>query len=154
MMAHVLGWVRTLVALVALGNVLEWMLPGGSLRRYAELAMGLVILLAVLSPLVSWFRPVLSAPDVARWFGPGSPAAFSATLARQQQDEVAALLESLPGVRAVAVDRGPPVTVRLVVDRSADHRALARAAQAAVEEVMAVSGRQVRVTVADAKGGP
>ncbi|MCL8207607.1 MAG: stage III sporulation protein AF [Actinomycetia bacterium] len=154
MMAHVLAWVRTLVGLVALGNVLEWLLPSGSLRRYADLAMGLVILLAVLSPLVSWLRPALTAPDVARWFAPGSPAAFAATLARQQRDEVAAMLEALPGVRAVEVDRGPPVAVRLQVDRTADRGALVQAARAAVEEVMAVPGREVGVTVADAKGGP
>jgi|BEDMetMinimDraft_2_1075160.scaffolds.fasta_scaffold11137_2 stage III sporulation protein AF len=154
MIGHVLAWVRTLVALVALANVLEWMLPGGSPKRYAELAMGLVVLLAVLSPLMSWFRPTLAPSDVARWFAPGSPAAFEATLARQQGDEVAALLESLPGVRTAEVDRGPPVTVRLVVAPSADRRALTQAARAAVEEVMGVSQNRVRVAVADAKGGP
>lgn len=57
-MAQLASWARGIVVLVLLAGVVEMVAPEGSTRRFVRLAMGLLVLLAVLRPVASFLaRP-------------------------------------------------------------------------------------------------
>jgi stage III sporulation protein AF len=55
-LAWVKEWVRSLVMLLILASTLEMALPMGNTKRYVRLAMGLVIMLAMISPVAALLR--------------------------------------------------------------------------------------------------
>ena len=76
-MAALTEWVRGLVVLVVLASLLEMLLPMGEMKRFVRLAMGLVIMLGIVRPILgllggqvaidpeSWFHPADSLPSVS-----------------------------------------------------------------------------------------
>jgi len=141
--AAVFGWVKTLIALALVGNVLDWILPEGGIRRYAGLVVGLVLLGAMVGPAWSLFSGVRRTA-VGALGSQGTPA-IRAALKREQDADVAIVLESLPGVIKASVDQsGHLVTVRLTVARDAPG-SIRAAALNTVGEVMGVGPRSVRV---------
>lgn len=48
------GWVGRLVLLLVAAGVVDLALPQGSLRRYVEVVVGLVVLATILGPLLGW----------------------------------------------------------------------------------------------------
>ncbi len=53
-------WVRELTVLVILGTCLELLIPMGSMKKYIRMTMGLVVVLAVVSPIAAFLgRPVV-----------------------------------------------------------------------------------------------
>ncbi|MEW6308228.1 MAG: stage III sporulation protein AF [Bacillota bacterium] len=53
-MAALTAWVRNISALVLLAGFLDMLLPNTSLRRFARLAVGLLVLLSVLKPAMAF----------------------------------------------------------------------------------------------------
>jgi len=141
-------WVRTLIVLALLATVMDWLLPQGDLKRYATLVAGLIILLALIGPVWGLVQNV-GRIGSSRWLATPTPGHLHQLVARQERQEVAAVVESLPGVESVAVKQ---VGGRVRVDiRGFSGVSLppevSEAATAAVEEVMQVPGRQVTVVV-------
>jgi hypothetical protein len=113
--SQVVQWVRDLVVLALMGYLLELLLPGDSVRGYVRLVVGLVLLTALLTPILSWIRP----GQALRLGLPGSAAAgVSAAVAAENRyalGEGKAILNlfahevcqaaqtaaQMPGVRAV-----------------------------------------------------
>ncbi|HEY8449948.1 MAG TPA: stage III sporulation protein AF [Bacillota bacterium] len=48
------AWLRQLLLLLVAAGIVELALPQGSLRRYVDVVLGLVVLVTILSPLLGW----------------------------------------------------------------------------------------------------
>ena len=49
--------VKNLLVIIILASFLELLLPGGSMKPYVRLAIGMFVLIAVLNPAMRWFFP-------------------------------------------------------------------------------------------------
>lgn len=147
------AWIRTLLALVLLGNVVDWILPDSSLRRYASLVVGLVLLAAMVAPVWSFMHRSSALEPGGSWFSSASTGGLSRTVASQEVQEVSGVLDALPGVDSVQVqDRRGQVAVVLRVGARASVASLRQAAVSAAEEVMSVPGSRIHVTVIEGGG--
>jgi stage III sporulation protein AF len=89
-------WVRQLIFIILFATVAEVLLPAGDLRRYVKMVLGLVVMVAMITPVVDmwkgndWLEPLLFVElDAASSSGskarttPEDPAALGAHLAQQ-----------------------------------------------------------------------
>ncbi len=150
MIPGVAEWVRTLIVLALLATLMEWLLPVGDVKRYATLVAGLIILLALIGPVWGLVRGLARA-SASRWLQPPNPSHLGQLVQRQERQEVAAVVESLPGVGGVAVTSHLH-GVGVVIWGSQMAPGVVAAARAAVEEVMQVPAGQVHVVVQPAPG--
>ncbi|MFT9848052.1 stage III sporulation protein AF [Aneurinibacillus sp. REN35] len=60
MMAMLILWLKKIILLVLLATFLDLLLPNGAYSKYVKLVMGLLILLALLSPVLDLFRKDIS----------------------------------------------------------------------------------------------
>lgn len=58
-------WVRELVVLVLLGSCLELIIPSSSFKKYIRMAMGLIVVLAVVRPIASFLGSPVMVETVA-----------------------------------------------------------------------------------------
>ena len=65
MMAALSGWLEKIILLVLLASFMDMLLPNSSTQRYVKLVMGLVILLALLSPVMQLFSKDLTPERLA-----------------------------------------------------------------------------------------
>lgn len=74
-MAELKEWVRGLVMLVLLGSCLELLIPTNDMKKYVRMTMGLVVVLAVVSPIAAFLgRPLaLQTMVLGEPTGPGLP---------------------------------------------------------------------------------
>ena len=144
MISAIAGWVRTLLALALVGNVAEWLLPAGSIRRQARLVVGLILLAALIGPV---WRLMLGVSHASWVYTGGAGAAAGADLVREEEADVGLILASLPTVRAARVtEAGGVVTVTLTT-AGPSPPSVAAAARDAVEEVMSTPAARIRVVV-------
>lgn len=148
MIPAVAAWIRTLLALVLLGNVVDWVLPDSSLRRYASLIVGLVLLVAMVAPVWALIHKSSALGPGGRWVSTASPTGLSRSVASQEAQEVSGVLDALPGVDSVQIqERHGEVAVVVRVSPRASVASLRQAAMAAAEEVMNVPGSRIHVSV-------
>jgi stage III sporulation protein AF len=89
-------WVRQLIFIIMFATVAEVLLPAGDLRRYVKMVLGLVVMVAVITPVVDlwkgadWLEPLLFVElDAATfsggqaWAKPEDPAVLGAHIAQQ-----------------------------------------------------------------------
>jgi stage III sporulation protein AF len=153
--ASIGAWVRTLLVLALVGNLLDWVLPEGGMRRYASLVVGLVLTAAVVGPVSGLVNQVRQGASLEQWFRMSAGPPLGRVVERQRAWEVAAVMETLPHViRAQVAEVSGVVEVSLQVGPHGDPRALRQAAVAAVEEVMSVPPERVRIrTLEQEKSG-
>lgn len=143
MTVAIFGWVKTLIALALVGNVVDWILPDGGVRRYAGLVVGLVLLGAMVGPVWSLFSGIRK--SAVEYPGSLRTPAMAAALNREEEADVAMVLESLAGVdRAEVSQRHGRVTVSLTVVPGAP-TSIRTAAVDTVEEVMGAGKGSVQV---------
>ena len=154
MIAALGGWVRTLIALALVANVVDWLMPPGELRRYASLVAGLVMTAALVGPVAGVVRGLGHGGDIGRWLGLAGGPSLGAVIARQQAAEVEAVLESLPGVETAEVTTAHGTTLVRMTVQGRPTPGLRAAARAAVEEVMTVPAERIRIVMASGMTGP
>ncbi|GGA39752.1 hypothetical protein GCM10007416_10900 [Kroppenstedtia guangzhouensis] len=59
------GWLKQIVILVLIAAFMDLLLPNNSMERYIKLVMGLLIILAILSPVFQWIRQDLDLNQLA-----------------------------------------------------------------------------------------
>lgn len=59
------GWLRQIVILVLIATFMDLLLPNNAMERYVKLVMGLLIILAILSPVFQWIRQDLDLTALA-----------------------------------------------------------------------------------------
>lgn len=55
-MDYITGWITEIILLILLAVVLEMLLPNSNMQRYVRMVVGLLLLLALLSPVLSIFN--------------------------------------------------------------------------------------------------
>jgi stage III sporulation protein AF len=111
-MASLGQWLKVLIVVVLLGNLVEFALPKGDLKRYGGLVVGLVILAAVVSPLWGWLRSLNGQAAVlpsAGWTN--SPTGFSTVVEAEELHQAEAIIMSMPGVSSCRLATLPDATV-------------------------------------------
>ncbi|MEW6523119.1 MAG: stage III sporulation protein AF [Bacillota bacterium] len=151
-------WARTVAMVVLFAAMVELLSPSEAMARYLRLVLGLVVVLAVMSPALTFLD---------RQWGPDRlltlmPAAAAAEVARTvetsltRQAEV--LVGSVDGLSHVQcrVDLGPdlrPVRISVRADAAvADLAGTARAIAATLAAYHGISEHQVEVNLAPARG--
>lgn len=81
-MSWLTAWVRELVIIVFFVTVAYMLLPENSLRRYARLVIGLVVIVALLAPMMDVMQ---LDPSTLGAFAPGGTAAADQIITRGQQ---------------------------------------------------------------------
>lgn len=99
-MAGLGQWIKILIVVVLLGNLVEFALPKGDLKRYGGLVVGLVILAAVVSPVWGWLRDVGQQVALPSQGWTNSPAGFAAVVETEELHQAEAIVLSMPGVSA------------------------------------------------------
>jgi hypothetical protein len=154
MTAALVAWVRALIGLGVVGAVVDWVLPEGGVKRYAGLVVGLCLTAAIVAPLVRWTAAVPNAFALPTWWmaNPKSTTPVTAAIWRQQAQDVAAVLEALPGVRSVAVHAAArrPIVVAVTV-APADAASVRRAAESAFGALM--PSAPWRLSLVTSRGG-
>lgn len=103
------SWITPVAAVVLLAGAVEVFLPGDVARGYARAILGLIVLLAVLHPLLTWLhgepnfealtQAVASSTSTPAASGSTTDAAYEALVA----DEATALVRAEPGGQGAVV---------------------------------------------------
>ena len=103
MWAMVGGWVKTLIVIVLLGNLVDIVLPKGDLRRYAGLMVGLILLLIMIRPLIGFWRWANGSRDMTalNWINRGP--ALGAAIASEEIRQAEAMVQTVPGVQSCTI---------------------------------------------------
>ncbi len=129
MLAAITDWVKNIVLIVLFASFLELLLPSSGMQRFVRVIMGLLILLAILTPVVDVLQSRLT-PEVPALGGLSAPAA----------DRVRSGAETL-------VHERDQLAVSLY------KKDLARQIRAVVVAVDGVADARVAVEVAKGQGG-
>lgn len=119
-MAHIAEWLKVLIVVVVLGNLVDFILPQGDLKRYGGLVVGLVILAMIVSPLWTWLHdlgnPVALPP--ANWTN--SSSGFNQVVQTEELHQAEAIVLSMPGVHQCRLTRDTDGTVTAQIVLSTD----------------------------------
>jgi len=140
MVAWLSDWLKQIIAVILLAAVVDLLVPGKAYERYARLAIGLIILTAMLGPLLKLFRE-----DPERLLGRGL-----AGLEAQSERS----LPRMPGLHDI---RREADELRERQERQA-RELTARAVEASIREAVNRLGgpkaREVRAELAAGRDGP
>lgn len=132
-MAAIGDWLKVLIVVVVLGNLVDFILPQGDLKRYGGLVVGLVVLVMVVSPLWTWMHQLGSQVTLPPTNWTNSTNGFDQVVQTEELNQAAAIVLSMPGVQHCQLTKASDGTV------------LARVAL-----TQAVTPRRVRQYVRDA----
>lgn len=98
-MAAIGDWLRALLVVVLLGNLVDFLLPKGDMKRYGGLIVGLVILATIVTPLWGWMRDLhkLSALSGTEGFT-NTSAGYHSVVANEEMHQAEAIVLSMPHV--------------------------------------------------------
>jgi stage III sporulation protein AF len=116
MLAVVGTWVKSLVVIVLLGNLAEFLLPKGDLRRYTGLVVGLILLLVMVSPVWRFIQGAHVTVIQQELLGSGTGKNLSAVIQREEWNQAEAMVLSFPGVSSCQIRRLPKGEVVVRVD--------------------------------------
>ena len=98
MMALIGQWVKSLIIIVLLGNLVQFLLPKGDLKRYAGLIVGLVLLLAMISPVWGLIHRLENTPAQMTGMGLGNSGNFQTVVQQEQLGQAEAMVLDYPQV--------------------------------------------------------
>lgn len=98
MMASLADWIKVLIVVVLLGNLVDFVLPKGDLKRYGGLVVGLVILATVVSPLWSWLHQTGKQGPIVQAGWTNSPTGFNQVVQTEEIHQAESIVLSMPGV--------------------------------------------------------
>lgn len=113
-------WLKAIAVVVLLGNVAEFLLPDSSIKRYAGLVVGLVLLIFMVRPLGQILafvqHPGHAAVQMNSLTGGMS---VQQLIKNEQNHEIEAMVKTLPGVQSCRVDEISPGSFTVRVDLAA-----------------------------------
>ncbi len=107
MVAMIGQWVRSLIIIVLLGNLAEFILPKGDLKKYAGLVVGLVLLLAMVSPVWSLIHQLGNTSWNDAWLGGGNGQQVQTLIRQEQRDQAEAMVMSYQNVESCSITAAP-----------------------------------------------
>jgi len=115
-MSSIAEWVRTLIVVVLLGNLVEFLLPKSDMKRYAGLVVGLVILAVMLAPVSRWVSALEHAGTplaLASWTNTGS--GFRQVTINEELHQAEAIVLTYRGVRQCQITEIGPGRFRATI---------------------------------------
>lgn len=109
-------WIRQVVLVLILTGVVELALPAGAVRRYVQVVLGLLVLLAIIRPVLAWlnsepadlvpaWQRALEAAAAGAWAGGGSQGGVNDALLEAARDRTRSLALEVHRQRLVALVR-------------------------------------------------
>ncbi|MDA8205112.1 MAG: stage III sporulation protein AF [Thermaerobacter sp.] len=149
MIDHIGQWLKVLIVVVLLGNLVDFVLPKGDLKRYGGLVVGLVILATLVSPLWSWLNQMGKTPlalPTAGWTN--SQSGFNQVVKMEELHQAEAIVLSMSGVSGCTLTSrvDGSVSAYLVTDGSVSAAQARHYVRAALKVTMG-STPAVEVTV-------
>ncbi|NMP21157.1 stage III sporulation protein AF [Sulfobacillus harzensis] len=120
-MSAVGDWLKVLIVVVLLGNLVDYLLPKGDMKRYGGLVVGLVILAVMIHPLWGWMRQlhhVAQASDAAGWTN--TPAGYSTVVTTEELHQAEAIVLSMPHIASCQLTMEADGRVGAVVQTASD----------------------------------
>lgn len=142
------AWVKSIIIIVLLGNLAEFLLPKGDLKRYAGLVVGLILLLNLVNPVWALLEHVRTLSFGASTLATASSDGLAQEIWGEELHQAEAMVLTYPGVRAcrVAAGAGPgEVRVAITVSGTVNRAAL----QAYAQDSVRVTTPGVRRVVVD-----
>jgi len=140
MVAWLSDWLKQILAVLLLAAVVDLLIPGKAYERYTRLALGLIILTAMLGPVLKFFRE-----DPERVIGRSLDG---------WSESADPSLPRMPGLEAI---RSEAEALRGLKERQAAElaaEALGAAIREAVNRLDGPKAREVRVAVSAGRAGP
>ena len=103
MLAVVGTWIKSLVVIVLLGNLAEFLLPKGDLRRYTGLVVGLILLLVMVSPVWRFIQGAHVTAIQQELLGSGTGQNLNAVIRQEEWNQAEAMVLSFPGVSSCQI---------------------------------------------------
>jgi stage III sporulation protein AF len=110
-MTHIAEWLKVLIVVVVLGNLIDFILPQGDLKRYGGLVVGLVVLAMIVSPLWTWMHQLGSQVPLPPTNWTNSPSGFDQVVQTEELHQAETIVLSMPGVQHCQLTRSPNGTV-------------------------------------------
>ncbi|MCL5116980.1 MAG: stage III sporulation protein AF [Firmicutes bacterium] len=114
-MAAIGDWLKVLIVVVLLGNLVDFILPKGDLKRYGGLVVGLVILATIITPLWGWMRQVHSVATLRPSEWTNSSSGFRTVVASEELHQAEAIVLSMPHIQSCHLTLGADGVVTGVV---------------------------------------
>lgn len=110
-------WLKVLIVVVLLGNLVDFVLPKGDLKRYGGLVVGLVILATIITPLWGWMHQLHRAgTNLGTQDGwTNSPTGYTAVVSQEELHQAEAIVLSMPHVIGCQLTMGSNETVEAAV---------------------------------------
>ncbi len=125
-MVAVIGtWVKALIVIVLLGNLAEFVLPKGDLRRYTGLVVGLILLLAMVSPVWNILHGAHPSLIQQQLLGAPSSQGLGEVIRQEEWNQAQAMVLTYPGVTRCAIkESGGRLAVTVEVTGTVKHKEL------------------------------
>ena len=105
-MASIGDWIRVLIVVALLGNLVEFVLPKGDIKRYGGLVVGLVILVVIVNPLWTWLHQVHREMTLQPLSWTNTPSGFQAVVQTEELHQAEAIVLSMPKITACRLTMG------------------------------------------------
>lgn len=123
-------YVRQLVLVVVLAGFMDMLLPSGQIRKFAQVVVGLFIIMVLVNPLLSLFRPHVAwrlpelESDTAAWneiSSGGDGAALTATVEEQVFRRYQRRLEEQAEALVLSVEGINQVRAKVLIETEVEH---------------------------------
>ncbi len=105
-MASIGDWVRVLIVVALLGNLVEFVLPKGDIKRYGGLVVGLVILAVIVNPLWTWLHQVHREMTLEPVSWTNTSSGFQEVVQSEELHQAEAIVLSMPKITGCRLTMG------------------------------------------------
>lgn len=113
-------WVKVLIVVVLLGNLVEFILPKGDMKRYGGLVVGLVILATIITPLWGFLHQVHSAGVFSTNEGwTNTSSGYSQVVSLEELHQAEAIVLSMPHIETCQLTLADNGSVHALVQTTA-----------------------------------
>jgi stage III sporulation protein AF len=140
-------WVRTLLVVVLLGNLADFLIPKSDLKRYVGLVVGLVILAVMVEPLWSWMHALKSPEALANTPWTNTPTGFQQVTLQEELRQAQAIVLTYPGVKSCRIEMVAPNHFVARVTLFSSEKSTATLIRYVASAIQVTTGHSARVHV-------
>lgn len=133
------NWLRVLIVVVLLGNLVEFVLPRGDLKRYGGLVVGLVVLATMVSPLWGWMHALGTRVNTVPTSWTNTASGFTNVVEQEEVHQAESIVMSMPHVTdcRITLSSVHHVIARVTVSQPVGHGTVRKYLAAALQVTMA-----------------
>lgn len=100
------NWLKVLIVVVLLGNLVDFILPKGDLKRYGGLVIGLVVLGTMITPLWGMMHDLHHGIADVPTSWTNTPSGYSQVVSVEELHQACAIVLSMPGMTHCSMTQG------------------------------------------------